>query len=407
MFKKIMINSFTSLVITTPIIGTISCETKVKKLIIREDRMYFLDVTIQSSPSRKVFTMSEYIRKSDLSKLPSDFNAAYKAKMLVGGFGEPRSFYSGDIKTKKPASFYHLGYDIIVPQKTKIYAPQNGEIIAAWSKAPSEVEIASGVGGEILMRIKIEDLNVDQSLKEMIYIKKLNTRRTRTDYVAKVPKLLFAKKGKYQGINSKTNMELATKKDYDDFLETRKGMPYKQIAKLASSYIYIFFMHLSKETINHLDNNTKETNYNHYITKEKRNVIYKLRMAPNIDIDKPLKVRKGEHIAYVGDSTDNGGWPHHVHIESYIFAPYRSNKIARAYGKNSIGGYRIKETPVTSEMFKKIYTSARAVGTYSKSGVDRYDGSFSDWYINRYQAIDVNEIFDLYDEKTPIEKIII
>lgn len=338
----------------------------------KSDRLYFLDPKLQDSPSKKHFSASN-IYKDDLRKLPTNVPAHYHSNIMIGGYGSGRHFYAGSVSSHSKTISYHTGNDVLVKQGTKIYAPAQGDILSYWWGAPLNPEIAEGGGGELLMRVKVQDLKVASALKEWIYIKGSKYHK---DWFAKVPKLFYAnQEGRY--IEPKN---LATKTEYDNYLKTQKNNVKIQEA---SKYIYLYFMHLSRSSIKILTKNTK-------LFVDTKRLKSQIEYNTDIDVNHPHHVNQGELIGLVGNNLENGGWTPHVHIEAYVYNP--ESRINRTLFKR----------PYLMNDHTNIYSfaSSKAMGTTSARDWDK-NQSIYDYLRDHYYEVDTNLIYKLYDKNTP------
>ncbi|VEU74340.1 Uncharacterised protein [Mycoplasmopsis citelli] len=198
------------------------------------------------------------LTKENLSRVNASIFNLYGTDILSGGYDELRGFYADS-----PVYPYqiHLGEDYLAPKKTPIIAPYDGEIlgIVYHRNADKTKDTAEGIGTTLQMRVKVEDLHLTPKDKELYF------KDSEYAYIGIIHlDQEFTFKNQALGISS---AELQQSKGKNTTIDT-----YATV----------------------LDH---ETNQQVPITPEH-----------------PLKVKKGQIIAYVGDTHENGGWMTHAHF---------------------------------------------------------------------------------------------
>lgn len=273
-----------------PLVTAISCGTNSQdKLIHSYKHMYLNDINIQDSVTRKHINFNELQRK-DIDKVPSSLNGFYDAKILSGGWAEKRQFYF------EGKTLLHTGVDVFLPQGTNVYAPADGEVLASYWVQNGQHEFGQGIGGTLVMKVKINDLDIDEGLKEFVYVNQYH-------HIYKLPKLVFAKENKYIA-----PANIASKDDYDQYMLKQTETKKASILKI-EPYIMIGIIHLSQNLP--FEGNKKT------ITYASGSHEYTVRMNTSIDNAHPLAVKKGTLIGHVGTIADNGGWVPHMHVNAY------------------------------------------------------------------------------------------
>ena len=279
---------------------------------------YLVNKKTQDSKNRINLDLSK-IKRDNIENFSSYINGIYNSAMVSSGYGESRSFYSDYPNWKA----LHTGIDVFLEQGQEILAPNGAEIIGAYA-IHEPGQWAAGIGGGVSLRIKISKLNVHSNLKEYVYVKKYtedNDGNPRDVHYYRVPKLTFSNNGVYdpaiipklEAIKDWGNrkLEFVNKNQYENYLN-KKTPQEKQKWEKDSEYVYAGLIHLAQPTMDLLSNNIKSFSY----TDSKKKT-QDIKLAMDIDINHPKKVKKGEVIGYVGDPTDNGGWAPHVDINCY------------------------------------------------------------------------------------------
>ncbi|VEU75945.1 MSC_0775 family lipoprotein [Mycoplasmopsis columboralis] len=203
------------------------------------------------------------LTKQNLSKVNAQIFSLYGSNLLTGGYDELRGFYASS-----PSFPYqlHLGEDYLAPNKTAIVAPYDGEIlgIVYHDNVSKANDIAEGVGTTLLMRVKVEDMNLSPKDKELYF------------------------------------------KD--------------------SLYAYIGVIHLDQEqTFNNKALNISSKEIEQTDSKGNKTIdVYATKFDAQLNDyvaitpDNPLKVTKNQIIAYIGDTHENGGWMSHAHVSVIV-----------------------------------------------------------------------------------------
>ena len=340
-----------------PISAIISCSQK--ELLKLSPHVYLIDKNIQDNPSRKHIDLSSLERKN-IKKIPPNWLGYYNTKMISGGWAEYRKFYKNS-----PLSL-HTGIDVMLKAKTKIIAPTNAQVVASYWYQQGNVEFAEGIGGISILKIKIDDLDIEKKLKEFIYINQRNK-------IYKVPKFVFSENGIFKEPNN-----ITTKDEYKKWLKKLdtldiKKKPYlnenhkKQKWIEDSKIIYVGIMHLSEKGIGKWSNSNIATyNYNDKISST-------LKVDKTIDYKNPRNLLKGDILGLTGEIQDNGGWSPHVHVNTYynvssLFTRLRNYSLADKNDKNEVKktvffskchrGYETKEHRIKNSK-RKIFMRQR------------------------------------------------
>ena len=359
-----------SSLITIPL-TVVSCANNGETIKNMRQHSYFLDKDIQDSSSRVHMILDDFDRSS-LTHFTSSLNSAYHATMLSGGFKEVRHYY-GSL-----SSSAHAGDDIAVKYNTKIYAPADGEIIASYWIKNALNEFAEGIGGVVIERVKINNLNIPAFEKEMIYVKKVVHHFHRPDtykYFAEY-KILYTKNGVYTEPKN-----IGTKVEYDKYFNhLSKRSRDKLISQQGN--VYLTFMHLTKTTP-FLFGATKTVKTISKKSGFEKKVIYATTITPQ----HPLIIKAGALIGFVGSPKENGGWMPHVHIEAHLsnveYQRFSAIRMRRYY---KFDGHS--------------YSSVKPLGVVSIS--PKAKKNYMDEYVVKHGIIDPNNIYNLYDEATRI-----
>ncbi|UUM20140.1 hypothetical protein NPA11_01805 [Mycoplasma sp. 1578d] len=198
------------------------------------------------------------LTREDLTKVNAQIFSLYGNKILSGGYDELRGFYASS--PRYPYQL-HLGEDYLAKEKTPILAPYDGEIlgIVYHDYVDQAKNLAQGIGTTLLMRVKVADLNLSPREKEMYF------KDSEYAYIGMIhldQELTF--KNQELGIGSKQR-------------ETTSGTN-----RSVDTYATV------------LDPKTNQ----------------QVAITPT----NPLKVTKGQIIAYIGKTSENGGWMTHVHV---------------------------------------------------------------------------------------------
>ena len=389
-------------VAATPLATLISCGAKEHMMGLGK-HAYLYDESIQDSSSNIRVGMDK-INRNQIPLVPVDVSSHFGAKMSVGGFGEERHFYSND-------NAVHLGLDVFAPEGTKVVAPADSEVInAVWRHGKSTNNFAHGSGGNILIRTKVKDLPIDENLKELVYMKYYTRTRNSSGthvyngqkfreeslYFA-MPKVRFVKRGKYVeptqmkfdvSDNGYKEITVVDKDKYNAFVnayvQTSSNKTTKEELIKSSEYIYISFMHMSKETIG-LYGAVKTFN----LPSETWMVSQKINMHRT-----PVKIKKGQTIGFVGSQDENGGWSTHTHVEIHMpsLLPHEFIGLKRVH-----------------EWFSKGKSPIFGVGTYSRSHNKKHAGEksvkdFKTWSLER-GIMNPNNIYKFYNDNTPIKEV--
>ncbi len=141
-----------------PLAIVISCSNRQYILETNKFQGLFLDPQYQSHSLRAHIIMSN-IQREKIKTYNSDLSSSFGVPLISGGYGDARHFYS----KKQNSLSLHLGDDVFVKSGTQIFAPYKGEVVAAWGK--SQVgEIGGGLGGQVIMRVKVSDMNISNSV---------------------------------------------------------------------------------------------------------------------------------------------------------------------------------------------------------------------------------------------------
>lgn len=364
-----------------PLAATVSCSSNDElKLLDLGKHEIFLDRKTQDASDRTHIIL-ENIQKQDIKKLPANINTYFNSHLVSGGFGEERHYYTGSsaLTTTNHNSNFHVGVDVLLPTNRKLVSPVNGEVIAAfWKDSPV---LFYGIGGTVVIRTKIADLNVDDELKEFVYIKKSRTRPE----VLKLPKLLFKHNKQMLHMNEDRFFEVS-ESDYKAYINSLQQTEKDKIAQ-ESQYVYLTFMHLSRDSLNVFSNNTLE------LQKENRrkHIVYN----NSIDIKHPYAIKRGQSIGKVGTMADNGGWAPHVHLEVHSALLSFGSKVDR-YDFSSLPA---KTDARYMSKISSLYYHAKPIGTYISASLTSGKEKWDD-FATKKGIIDPNNIYKLYDDST-------
>jgi len=373
------------LAIGAPIATVVACGSTSSSGIRTDLRKheYLVSKDIQDSTSR-VHTRITSVRRHEINDLSPTLLGLYNAKMVASGYGEKRQFYSENTNNVT----IHNGVDVFLNKNEKVLAPSGAEIINAfWENTPSK--FAAGVGGVVTLRLKISELNIEDNLKEYIYVK--SGRGTHPKYF-RVPKFTFSHNGEYHFPNYKDgfnidDLSLANKSEYDAYINGLSESK-KEIATSDSEYVYIQYMHLSKSTIDHISNDVK---IGHTTTREGQ--AWERHIPGDIDWNHPKAVAKGSVVGFVGSMHENGGWHSHVHVNAYSVLSNRNT--------------RWRRIDITHEMDDRYLSRIR--GTIGSNGFASGPKWASDYDIVNIINLqhdgnfDPNEIFDFYQSDDTIK----
>ena len=358
---------------------------------------FFLDPNIQNSATKKHLIIPKTLQSKDLKKISQNLNALFHSKIISGGYGEERNFY----KTISNKKTIHLGIDAIVKQQTPIISPANGTILASyWMHVEGEKEevFANGIGGVVVAKYKIKDLNLPSKYKDWIYVKYQNHGE---EMIIKVPKMVFVldqvyypppKENERKHTSKEPFVEVAKEK-YQQFLNKyQKNTSLKEYEDFISKQeeIVVSFIHLSKKTPYILGNKNNVIN-NEY---KSLNNSYHFVFNKGISSQTPLEVEKGETIGYVGDFNDNGYWSPHVHINSYFYLPK-----SQTYFYDRILKYNWKKEQSTKETWMNLF-KARPLGVKSMNPESVNSKTKLLKKLSGEGYFDPNTIFNLYDKTT-------
>ena len=381
---KKFITGLTLVSTLAPVALAVSCGTsKVETLNLGKHELLLKRET-QDAKDR-VHLILENIRKQDIKTLPSNINTYFHSHLVSGGFGEERHYYTGSssmLSTEHNSNF-HAGIDILLPTNNEIVSPVNGEVIAAfWKDSPA---LFYGIGGVAIVRSEISKMNIDDNLKEFIYVKTSHTRPE----VMKLPKMLFTHNGVYKA-PSETRLFSTTEAEYKTYIDSLSTSERSKKIDEAK-YVYLTFMHLSKESLNIFSKNKVEVNADN----PSKHVIYN----KDIDEEHPYIVKRGQLIGRVGTMADNGGWAPHVHLEAHSALLSFGKKISR---------YKFSSLPLETDhsyslKISHLYSNAKPVGTYISSSLTSGRETWNNYAEGR-GVIDPNNIYKLYDEKTKVVK---
>lgn len=298
-----------------PLVSVISCGSNSSDNLIHSYKhMYLTDKSTQDSITRKHINFGTLTRK-DIDKVPPSLNGLYDSKILAGGWAEKRQFYF------EGKTLLHTGVDVFLPQGTNVYAPADAEVLASYWIKNGEHEFGQGIGGTLIMKVKIANLDIDDELKEFIYVNKYRK-------IYKLPKVVFAKNNKYIEPSN-----VATKADYDLYIskqtESKRAMILGQ-----EPYIMIGIIHLSQ--------NLPFAGQQKTITYTSGTRQYTVKINTSIDNNHPLVVKKGDLIGHVGTMADNGGWVPHMHVNAYSNMISLFNRAEKYVFNNDISEDHIK-----------------------------------------------------------------
>ena len=364
-----------------PLAATVSCSSaQESKIIDLGKHEIFLDRPTQDASDRTHIIL-ENIQKQDIKKLPANINTYFNSHLVSGGYGEERHYYTGSsaLTTTSQNSNFHVGVDVLLPTNRELISPVDGEVIAAfWKDSPV---LFYGIGGTVVIRTKIADLNVDDELKEFVYIKKSRTKAE----VLKLPKLLFKHNKQLLHMNEDRFFEVG-ESDYKTYIDSLQQAEKDKLIE-ETKYIYLTFMHLSRDSLNVFSNNTLE------LQKEDRrkHIVYN----DSIDIKHPHVIKRGQPIGKVGTMADNGGWAPHVHLEAHSALLSFGSKVDR---------YDFSALPAKTDAryatkVSSLYFAAKPVGTYISASLTSGKEKWDDFATKR-GFIDPNNIYKLYDDST-------
>lgn len=368
-------------ILTLSIIGispltTFACQVREEKLIDLPKHEYFISKKLQDSVSRKHVNI-DHITRNEIKNASNDILSRERATQVSGGYGEMRHFYIEDGGAGTPS--LHLGVDTFLHSGTEIYSPVDGEIIASYWVRDNNDNYASGIGGIVAIKTKIENLNIDDNLKEMLYV---NFGSETSSKISKVPKMQYIFAGKeYLPSEDK----LATEEEYENHWESLKqveGADTEMInyQKAKEDYIILTFMHLSQNT---------PSIYGSTIDLKVEAKEYKY--AP-IDINNPQTIKKGDLIGYVGHQLDNGGWRPHVHLENFLYG-YSSRFQTREENYKVVGEQLTGSGP---------YMNLKPVGTFLPTSESRLEQATNrPWEImtsGSWRMVDPNNLYQLYND---------
>lgn len=186
--KKILLSLGTIAAVATPAVAITSCSEYTQT---DESKILNLGV-LKLDQDDYSYSINQKVVRANLGDLKrrellmaKDMVAETKSMLVVGGFNEPRHFYSGSMKYND----IHLAYDLMVPAGTKVYAPYKGEVIM-YSNPTKLTTTGTGVGSLLVEKVKISDLiDVDQKVlelakrenKKFIYITIMHLSQNSTD----------------------------------------------------------------------------------------------------------------------------------------------------------------------------------------------------------------------------------
>lgn len=363
-----------------PLALAISCGTTKNEVANYGPHEYFLKHDIQDSKDR-VHLVLENVNKQDIKSLPANINTYFNSHLVSGGFGEERHYYTGSstLVTNHHNSNFHVGVDVLLPTNHNILSPVNGQVVAAfWKDSPA---LFYGIGGTVVIKSNISNMNIEDSLKEFMYVKT----STRKNEVLKLPKLLFTHNNIYKAPSAK-NLFTVSEIKYNEYLNSLDSTKRAEVVEDAK-YVYLTFMHLSRRSLNIFTGNELEVN------KENRtkHIIYN----SSIDVKNPINIKKGQLIGRVGTMADNGGWAPHVHLEAH--------SAFLSFGRH-INKYEFNLLPSASDSkynskVSSLYYAAKPIGTYISSSLSSGRELWND-FSEKKGIIDPNNIYKLYDEHT-------
>ena len=402
MTKKILIPG-TLLITVAPLATIISCGAK-EHLNNYGNHAYMYSKDIQDSSSNIKVNMD--FTRDDIARVPMDVAGHFNAKMAVGGYGEKRRFY-----LKGNAESTHLGLDVFAPLGTPIYAPADSEVVSAiWRQSPSKDGFAHGTGGNVLIKTKIKDLPIDETLKEIVYMKYSEQTRyhneTKVRYFT-VPKVRFVNDhGVYvapttikydvqqvttilhpsDNVTTFKKISVVSNTEWDNYVNSytpkvlhRAGHGYTTREELRDSpnYIYTSFMHLSRKTIK-LFGDVQMYHKNTENWEVSKKIIEEL---------KPQAIKKGQVIGYVGSKDENGGWSTHTHIEVFLPALVRSGimNLDRIHQ-----WFNHANAPLTSPRRRGLFARGNQIGKIA---------NINAWTLQK-GTMNPNNIYHFYNDKT-------
>ncbi|UUM20139.1 MULTISPECIES: MSC_0775 family lipoprotein [unclassified Mycoplasma] len=261
------------------------------------------------------------LTKENLSKVNPSIFSEYGNKILSGGYDDLRGFYASS--PKFPYQL-HLGEDYLAPRKTPIIAPYDGEIlgIVFHDYKDKTKHFGEGIGTTLLMRIKTADLDISPREREMHF--------KDAQYV-------------YMGIIH-LDQEL-TFKNQELGISSQQINQISKIKKLVNNKV----VEQSDETVDT------------YATVLDPNTNKQVAITPK----NPLKVKKGQVIAYIGDPSENGGWMTHAHISIVVSGTKNWNENGFWSAKKDYYENRLKSyDPQNPDLSKHSWAGIRVPGVY-------------------------------------------
>lgn len=395
---------------TIPVMISTSCSTVERinnKKYNAPIHEYLFEKNIQDSTSRAHLNFGGLTRER-LTQLPKDMSGYYNKDIVASGFGELRKYYLDGKKVT-----VHVGLDIMRPKNSKVFAPFNGEILANYWRN-SDGEFAAGIGGVIIMRTLISQLHIPESYKKFIYLKKTCKVRKGRDLldvfkVWKVPRMAFIHSGVFHAPDSKTSkIKMATITEYNEHIKTLSNS--EKISQLdEEKYIKVSFMHLSKSSVSMFRGRDAIKQFDYFYKPTNTN--YHTRYNTTIDFKHTYQIKRGQLMGYIGGQNENGGWQSHTHIEATCYSPtieakFKYSKLKEYRAASSDKNYK---APTKTIYYKKnhfnisSYKDAKPMGTYLTSNPNWYKSKRWNFESMQYDhaIIDPNNIFEIYNDKTP------
>jgi hypothetical protein len=264
-----------------PIISSCSINKSINSNMIEsnsESAKFELGSIFSLKDYKKDFSLLDLtdIKKQDISKFQSVHEINNKST-FIGKFNEQRNFYNSI------SSQFHGGIDIFMKEDTPVYTPYDSYVhknILNYTESPDS---QNTLGGVLILKIFLKDIkNISEDKKEIII----------------------------------TGIKKGLKKD-----------------EISSEEMFIYCL------IYHLDNYSIFQTMKHSVYKndfwlENKKYGASKYNEPSLgqekDIYKDFKIPAGQEVGYVGNSSMNGGWSPHIHLQ-YVY-PHVLNKRTWAPG---------------------------------------------------------------------------